>query len=74
MGDEKWEVGESRSVRSSWIWRGFLVLALVALGIAILLGTGHHTTFAVLWLVIAAGWFAISMWLWRMHTRYMNEP
>ena len=67
-----WEVGESRHVRSAWIWRGFLVLSLVAIGVAIIMGANHHGTLAALWVVIAAGWFAISMWLWRMHSRYMR--
>lgn len=75
ISGEKWDVRESRSVRSAWIWRGFVMLALVALGIAILLGTSHrHTSYAIAWLVIAAGWFGIAMWLWRMHSRYMKEP
>lgn len=72
MSDEKWDVSASRSVRSGWIWRGFFMLTLFAIGIAILTATEHHGTLAILWLVIAAGWFATSMWLWRQHTRYMR--
>jgi hypothetical protein len=66
---ERYDVGESKSVRSVWVWRGFLLMSLVAVGIAILLATNGATTFAALWGVIAAGWFAISMWLWRMHLK-----
>ena len=72
MSNEKWERSESRSVRTGWIWRGFLVLTLFAIGISIIMQANHHSTFAILWLVIAAGWFATSMWLWRQHTRYMR--
>jgi hypothetical protein len=35
----------------------------------IILASSGKTTFAVLWGVIAVGWLAISMWLWRQHTR-----
>lgn len=69
---EKWEVNDSRSIRTGWVWRGFLVLSLIAVGVAIIMEANHHGTFAALWVVIAAGWFGISMWLWRMHSRYMR--
>jgi hypothetical protein len=69
---EKWEVQDSRSVRSGWIWRGFLMLTLLAVGVAIIMEANHHGTLAIMWGVIAAGWFAISMWLWRQHSRYMR--
>jgi hypothetical protein len=72
MSNEKWEVKDSRSVRSGWIWRGFLMLALLAIGVAIIMGANHHAALAVMWLVIAGGWFAVAMWLWRMHGRYMR--
>jgi hypothetical protein len=69
MGEDRWDVNDSRSVTSVWVWRGFLMMALVAAGIAILLATNHrYTTFAVLWGVIAAGWLGISMFLWKRHT------
>lgn len=68
MGEDRYEVGESRSVRSVWVWRGFLLMAMVAAGIALVLAGNGADTFAVLWGVIAAGWFAISMVLWRMHS------
>lgn len=72
MSNEKWDVSESRSVRTGWIWRGFLVLSMFAVGIAITMQAYHHGSLAVLWLVIAAGWFAVSMWLWRKHSQYMR--
>ena len=64
---EKWEVRDSRSVRSPWVWRAFLMMTLLGIGVAIIMGANHHGTLAALWVVIAAGWFGISMWLWRMH-------
>jgi hypothetical protein len=45
------------------------MMSFLALGIVILLASSGKSTFAVLWGVIAAGWFALSMWLWRQHTR-----
>ena len=73
MSNEKWEVQESRSVQNPWAWRGVLLIALMFLGVAIILNGNHHQTFAILWVVIAAGWFAASMWLWRQHSRYMKD-
>jgi hypothetical protein len=70
---EKWDVQESRSVRNAWVWRGFLMMALFALGVAIILNGNHHSTLAILWVVIGVGWFAIAMWLWRQHSRYMRS-
>lgn len=70
--DAQWSVQESRSVRNGWVWRGFLMLALLGIGVAIVLAGNHDGTLAALWLVIAAGWFATSMWLWRQHTRYIR--
>jgi Flp pilus assembly protein TadB len=64
---ERWDPNQSRSVQSGWIWRGFLMLSLLAVGVIIIMAGNHHTTLAILWAVIAAGWFAISMWLWRKH-------
>lgn len=69
---DRYDVNESRSVRSVWVWRGFLLMSLVAVGIAIVLASNGATTFAIMWGVIAAGWFAIAMWLWRMHSE-MDE-
>lgn len=63
----------SRSVQSPWVWRGFLFMSLVAVGICIDLVQTDRTTFGVLWAVIAIGWFAISMWLWRKHVRDDDE-
>lgn len=70
---EKWQPSESRSVRSGWGWRGFLMLTLVAIGVAIIMAGNHHGTLAILWLVIAVGWLFTSMWLWRQHSRYMRD-
>jgi hypothetical protein len=67
--DRRWNVEESRSVRSAWIWRGFLVMSMVAVGIAIIMAGNGHSTLGIEWGVIAAGWFAISMWLWKKHSR-----
>jgi len=68
----KWDVQDSRSVRSGWIWRGFLILTLLALGVAIIMAGNHHPTLAIFWVVIAVGWLVTSMWLWRQHSRYMR--
>jgi hypothetical protein len=57
----------SKSVQSVWVWRGLLFMAIIALGIVIAAFQTGRTVFAVLWLVIALGWFSISMWLWRKH-------
>jgi hypothetical protein len=55
----------SRSVRSPWVWRGFLFMSLIALGFAITFAAGKQYFFAGAWGFITAGWFGISMWLWR---------
>jgi hypothetical protein len=60
----------SRSVQSVWVWRAFLLLALVALGLCIAFAYGGVLLYAVAWAVIAAGWFATSMWLWRQHLEW----
>lgn len=73
MSNEKWDVQQSRSVRSPWAWRGYFLVSLMFVGVAIILDGNHHQTFAVLWVVIAAGWFAASMWLWRQHSHYMRD-
>lgn len=69
---ERWQVRDSKSVRSGWIWRGFLMLALLAVGVAIIMVANHHSSLGIAWGVIAVGWLAISMWLWRMHGRYLR--
>lgn len=70
--DDRYDVTSSRSVQTPWVWRGFLLMSLVAVGITIVLAGNGDGTFAVLWGVVAAGWFAISMWLWRMHTQFIR--
>jgi len=72
MGDGSYDVNESWSVRSGWGWRAIFMMSLIAVGIAIVLAGNGAGTFAILWLVIAAGWFSISMWLWRKHNRYIR--
>jgi hypothetical protein len=67
--DDRYSVPDSRSVRSVWVWRAFFMMSLVAIGVAIILLGNGATGFAIAWAVIACGWFAISMWLWRQHTR-----
>ncbi len=67
--DDRYSVPDSRSVRSPWVWRAFFVMSLLAFGVAIILVGNHKAGFAVAWGVIGAGWLAISMWLWRQHTR-----
>jgi hypothetical protein len=72
MDEGRYSIEQSRSVRSVWGWRALLLMSMVAVGIAIILAGNHDDTLAILWLVIAVGWFAISMWVWRMHVRYVN--
>ena len=63
----------SRSVQSVWVWRGLFFMSLIALGLCISFVAGGHTLYAAMWAFIAAGWFTISMWLWRKHVRYEDE-
>ena len=67
--DDRYSVRDSRSVRSPWVWRGFFVMSLVAFGVVIILLGNHKSGFAIAWAVIGCGWLAVSMWLWRQHTR-----
>ena len=57
----------SRSAASPWVWRGFLFLAFIALGLSLVLFAGGRTLFGAAWAVITIGWFSVSMWLWRQH-------
>jgi hypothetical protein len=57
----------TRSVQSPWVWRGFLFMSLIGLGLCLTFAVGHQTLYAVAWAIITLGWFAISMWLWRRH-------
>ena len=63
----------SRSVQSPWVWRGFLFMSLIAFGLCLTFASGRQLFFAVAWGVITAGWFTISMWLWRKHVRDDDE-
>jgi hypothetical protein len=47
-------------------------MSLVALGLSLTFFAGHQRSFAIAWAVIAAGWFAFSMFLWRRHINYMG--
>jgi hypothetical protein len=60
----------SRSVQSPWVWRGFFLMSLIALGLCISFIAGHEMFFAGAWALITIGWFGLSMWLWRKHTVY----
>jgi hypothetical protein len=63
----------SRSVQSPWVWRGFVFMAFIALGLSIsFIGVGAFL-YAIAWAVIAVGWFAVGMWLWRKHVRDDDE-
>jgi hypothetical protein len=59
----------SRSAQSVWVWRAFLFLSLIALGLCLSFAVGGRLLYAVAWGVITAGWFGIAMWLWRQHLR-----
>ena len=63
----------SRSVQSPWVWRGFLLMSLVAGGLFITFVSADKTFLAASWGAITAGWFAISMWLWRRHVNFEND-
>jgi hypothetical protein len=62
----------TQSFKSPWVWRGLFLMSLVALGLALTLLVGDHIAFAACWGAIAAGWFAVSMWLWRQNVNYMR--
>jgi hypothetical protein len=57
----------SRTANSPWVWRGMLFMSLVALGLCLMFAVGHRALLATAWGAITAGWFVISMWLWRRH-------
>ena len=63
----------SRSVQSPWVWRGFLFMSFVAFGLCLSFTLGGLGLFAIAWAVITAGWFGLSMWLWRKHVRADDE-
>jgi hypothetical protein len=63
----------TRSVQSPWIWRGFLFLSLIAFGLCLSFVFADRVFYAASWGFITAGWFAISMWLWRRHVRDDDE-
>ncbi|MGH9115058.1 MAG: hypothetical protein ACRDWW_04430 [Acidimicrobiales bacterium] len=69
MRSERYPVDQSRSVRSPWAWRGLLMMAFLAFGVAIVMAGNVKVGFAAAWAVIAAGWAGISIWLWRKNVR-----
>jgi hypothetical protein len=56
-------------VQSVWVWRGFFFMSLMALGLVISFASEGLSFYAGAWGFIAAGWFGVSMWLWRKHVR-----
>jgi hypothetical protein len=72
--EDRYSVQDSRSVRSPWVWRAFVIMALVAVGIDIALaGSGARAFYLVAWGIIAAGWMAIGLWLWRQHNKLYHS-
>ncbi len=67
---ERYSVEESRAVRTPWVWRGFFMLSMLAIGVVLVMLGNGKTGLAIAWVVIACGWFATSMWLWRQHRRF----
>jgi hypothetical protein len=63
----------SRSVQSPFVWRAFLFMSLIALGLCLVLASSGKTVYAAAWGLITAGWFVTSMWLWRKHIRDDDE-
>lgn len=63
----------SRSVQSPFVWRLFVFMSLIAVGLCIMLVSAGKPLFAVAWAVIALGWFTTGMWLWRKHVRDDDE-
>jgi hypothetical protein len=63
----------SRSVGSPWVWRGFVFMSLIALGLGLSFAARGWTLYAVAWAAIALGWFAVGMWLWRRHVVDDNQ-
>lgn len=62
----------SHSVQSPWVWRGFLFMSLIAFGLCLTLISSHRPLYAIAWGFVTAGWFSISMWLWRKHVKDDN--
>jgi hypothetical protein len=62
----------SKSVQSVWVWRGFFFMSLIAVGLVISFADQGLRFYALMWAIIAVGWFGISMWLWRKHVQDDN--
>jgi hypothetical protein len=64
----------SAAVTSPWAWRAFFMMALVMVGFCINFGVQDYSDFIVgAWSLITAAWLAFSMYLWRQHTRWVNN-
>ncbi len=64
----RWQLSpRSAQVQSPWAWRGFLFMALIALGLAIGFWSGGRDVFGAAWTVISGAWLAVAMRLWRRH-------
>lgn len=59
----------TRSVQSPFVWRLFVFMSFIALGLCITLASSGRMFYAAAWGLIAAGWFTVGMWLWRKHLR-----
>ncbi|MCW2522816.1 MAG: hypothetical protein JWO63_1151 [Frankiales bacterium] len=59
----------SRSVQSPFVWRGFLFMSLIGLGLSITLFSAGNALFGAAWALITIGWFTTAMWLWKKHLR-----
>lgn len=69
MADGRYEPEEPRPARFVWVWRGFLLIAVVAVAISAALLYNGAESFGIMWAVVAAGWAAIAVWLRGMHAR-----
>ncbi len=69
MADGRYEPEEPRPARFVWVWRGFFLIAAVAVAISAALLYNGAETFGIMWAVVAAGWAAIGVWLRGMHAR-----
>jgi hypothetical protein len=72
--ERRFRLADSPAVSSPWAWRAFFMMTLVALGFCINFAVQHYSIlYSGGWGVIAAGWFGFSMFLWRQHTRWVNN-
>jgi hypothetical protein len=52
------------------VWRGFVFISLIALGLCLTFAIDGQLFYAAAWGAITAGWFSVAMWLWRKHVHY----